>query len=302
MYNKYVGGRCYYLNDEIKKLKSSYKVAVLMIIIFIIMATGVTYAWFNFSALTSTNVTPTGGTISVGESIILISNSRQGPFEKTCKLALEGNPERIRPVTTEKLEHFFEATAQNTEGVSLLYKNVDDDVNKDMIHGTVYLQCLNAPCDVYFEKDNLKLGSDNTALASMRLGLKITSGRGEESYIFKLDDLGNTAGVSGNVTIPVSGDKVVSDISDDGRPQFVDDPALNIGEYMATKTDRRNEFNHGKSKLMSLVPDEVATVEYWMYLEGCDEQCINAAQGRDAQISLAFAGVDTSDRQKEDVR
>lgn len=35
-----------------------------------------------------------------------------------------------------------------------------------------------------------------------------------------------------------------------------------------------------------------AAVEYWLYLEGCDEQCINAVQSRSSEIQFAFVGVD----------
>ena len=38
--------------------------------------------------------------------------------------------------------------------------------------------------------------------------------------------------------------------------------------------------------------DEIATVEYWLYLEGCDDQCSNPVQNRNTEIKLAFAGVD----------
>ena len=46
---------------------------------------------------------------------------------------------------------------------------------------------------------------------------------------------------------------------------------------------------------MQLNEDEVATVEYWLYLEGCDEQCINAVQSRTSKIQLGFAGVDAEE-------
>ena len=44
--------------------------------------------------------------------------------------------------------------------------------------------------------------------------------------------------------------------------------------------------------LVQLDADEVASVEYWLYLEGCDEQCSNPVQNRTSEIQLAFAGVD----------
>lgn len=36
----------------------------------------------------------------------------------------------------------------------------------------------------------------------------------------------------------------------------------------------------------------MASVEYWLYLEGCDEQCINEVQSKTSDIQLAFAGVE----------
>ena len=41
----------------------------------------------------------------------------------------------------------------------------------------------------------------------------------------------------------------------------------------------------------------MASVEYWLYLEGCDEQCYDPVQNKDSQIQLAFAGVDVSANQ-----
>ena len=60
---------------------------------------------------------------------------------------------------------------------------------------------------------------------------------------------------------------------------------------MAQKTGSENEYKPGASMLMSLQADEVASVEYWLYLEGCDEQCINEVQKIDSEVRLAFAGV-----------
>ena len=37
-------------------------------------------------------------------------------------------------------------------------------------------------------------------------------------------------------------------------------------------------------------------VEYWLYLEGCDEQCFNPVQNKDAGLMLAFVGVDESQK------
>ena len=47
---------------------------------------------------------------------------------------------------------------------------------------------------------------------------------------------------------------------------------------------------------MTLQAEEVATVEYWLYLEGCDDQCFNPVQNKASQLCLAFAGVDNGSR------
>ena len=41
---------------------------------------------------------------------------------------------------------------------------------------------------------------------------------------------------------------------------------------------------------MELNADEVAAVEYWLYLEGCDDHCSNPVQSRDVTLVLGFEG------------
>ena len=77
----------------------------------------------------------------------------------------------------------------------------------------------------------------------------------------------------------------------------MDDPSLNISDYMAQAGTNENEYTAGSQSLLTLEKDEVASVEYWLYLEGCDEQCYDPVQNKDSQIQLAFAGVDVSANQ-----
>ena len=280
---------------DIKRLKRSFVMTIVGILFFLVLITGVTFAWFNMNGLTSTNVTPTGGTISEGEAALLISNYAGGPFDKTCDLVFEGDPDTLEPVSTATLDKFFAVSAQNKEGIAVLYETVGDKLNQLMMHGTVYLQCKNASCSVYFDKENLELGKDGQALAAMRLGLKITSHTGEKTYIFRLDSLGTTGREQSKLTVPQAG-TVVSTVSEDGQAVYVADPSLTIADYMAGSTAGKNEYDPGTSILVDLDKDEVATVEYWLYLEGCDEQCINPVQNKISDIRLAFAGVDRPDK------
>lgn len=281
------------MDSEVVKLKKQLKLTIFWIIFLIIAAVGTTYAWFTVTGMPSTNITPMAGTVSEGDTNLLISNSYGGPFDKTCELVLDGNPGSLRPLSTADLTHFYRSAAQNNEGITVLYANADNRVDQDALHGTVYLQCQNASCDVYFNRDELNLGSDAQALAAMRLGMRITSSAGTQTLIFRLDDMGATGEAQSARTIASAG-SVVASVAGSGEPVYTSDPSQGIGGYMAQTNG--NAYNPGSQKLMTLQAEEVATVEYWLYLEGCDDQCINPVQNRASQLRLAFAGVDNGSR------
>ena len=280
------------MDNEKQTMKHSLRLTILWILLILVAAAGSTYAWFTLSGRASTNVTPMGGSVSKGDTSLLISRSRSGPFDKTCELVFEGNPDVLRPVSTADLERFYKVRAATPEGIAALYSSADDRVNTDTLHGTVYLQCLNAPCDVYFDRESLNLGSDAQALAAMRLGMKITSSSGTSTYFFKLDELGGSGSVQSQRTIPQSS-AVVGSISAAGEASYTADPLEGIGSYMAGGSD--GDYTAGAQRLVSLQADEIAAVEYWLYLEGCDEQCINQVQNRPSGIRLAFAGVEAGE-------
>ena len=81
------------MNTEVDQLKKSFSKAVLWILLLLAAATGTTYAWFTLTGINSTNVTPMAGTVSKGDTVLLISTSESGPFDKTCDLVLNGNPD-----------------------------------------------------------------------------------------------------------------------------------------------------------------------------------------------------------------
>lgn len=84
----------------------------------------------------------------------------------------------------------------------------------------------------------------------------------------------------------------VSVVSGSGVPEYVSDPSTGLSDYMANAGNSENDFKAGTTRLIRLEKDEVASVEYWLYLEGCDEQCINEVQSKTSDIQLAFAGVE----------
>ena len=275
--------------ETVKRLRKSLVMAVVGMIFFLISVTGVTYAWFTASGRAHTNVTPMGGTVSDGDTNLLISTAESGPFDRECDLVSAGDAQALKPVSTADLESFYRVIMQNKEGIAVSYEDADDRIDSDTFHGTVYLKSEGAPCNVYFNGEELQLGSDAQALAAMRLGLKITNHDGSRTFVMRLDDLGSTAAAEAKATVPAAG-TVVSGISGSGAASYVSDPAVNVSDYMAQAAGN-DEYTAGANELFSLDADEIASVEYWLYLEGCDEQCVNQVQNIDSDIRLSFAGV-----------
>ena len=250
---------------------------------------GATYAWFTFN--NATNVEPMAGTVGDGAVSLLISASRDGPFDKECDLPLEQAVEELLPVSTADLQTFYASAAQNKQGITLRYRDVTEQAPQRLMHGTVYLQSKNRGCDVYFFEPKLSFGSDGQALSALRLVLKLTTETdGEQLLFFCLDDLGG-GGAEEQAT--VTGDNVVvSSIDAGGQPGYTADPAEDIGAYLAQADGKEDTTPRaGEQALCALQADEVASVEYWLYLEGCDTACVNAVQTRELSLQLGFAGV-----------
>ena len=271
-----------------KKLQWSAFFAVCWILILAVTLTTATYAWFTISAVT--NVEPMDGAVSRGDANLLISVDREGPFDKECRLRLSGNPQELQPVSTADLGHFYSASAQSG-GIVSQYRDVSERMDEKVLHGTLYLRSQYRDCDVYLKGTGLDFGVDGQMLAAMRLGMKIATQNGISVKIFRLDELGSTQGAASEVTIPSEG-MVVSSVDQSGTAAYTADPSEGIGEYLAVENGVDDtEPEPGRQKLCSLRTDEVAEVEFWLYLEGCDENCINEVQQRDAGLQFAFAGV-----------
>lgn len=274
---------------ERKKLHRTAYMAVMWLVILAVLLVTATYAWFTFNP--ATNVTPISSTISNGDAQLLISNNSNGTFAEKCTLVLDGTVDSLIPLSTADLSVFYRAKAQNRDGISILFAEVKDQINSSAMHGKVYLKCENEDCDVYFYRSGLELSGDAQTLAALRLGMKISTVSGNHTYIFSLDSMGNTAAAAGRQTIAESG-KVVSSVDSSGAASFVTDPAESIGSYMASEQGENDQKpEKGERPLCTLKVDEVASVEYWLYLEGCDNNCIGEVQSKDVGLQLAFAGV-----------
>ena len=267
-----------------KSTRSTAVLALVAGLIALIVLSAATFAWFTFS--NDTNVTPISGTVSRGEGSLLISASSNGPFDVTCTLPFESTGDTLYPLSTADLRTFYTAAAQSDDLVTA-YRDASGDVNRLALHGRVYLKAEVVPCSVYFWPDSLSFGADAQAIAAMRLGLAFTTAAGTQSYIFRLDEFGDTRSADAQRTTAQAG-VVVSGVNADGSPVYVSDPAVTTAAYRASVSD--SDVLPGTTPLCYLEADEVGSVEYWLYLEGCDENCIRSVQGRDVALQLGFAG------------
>lgn len=266
---------------ETPRLKRSLLLTALTLLVLCIALTTATYAWFTFDPYT--NVTPMEGKISKGDTNLLISESKDGPFAQACELNPTHMAKALYPVSTQSLDKFYASIAQDRDGISTNYMDVSNQPEDWLIHGTVYLKCIGTGCDVFFHHPPLDLGEDPQVLASARLGMKITGiDEKTNTFLFKLDALGNTNGAVTRKTVAPEKAVVVGNINDVGIPTYEEDPAVDIGSYLI---DADNPV-----QLLTMQPDEIATVEYWLYLEGCDPECYNPLQKRDVVLQLGFAG------------
>lgn len=280
-----------------KTLKLQIWLSGVAVLLMLLAATVATYAWFTFSA--DVNVEPMHGSIGEAEGTLLISNSPEGKFDQSCELQVAANI--LEPMSTADLEHFFGAKTQNANEIIVAFRELSrEEAEAGYIHGHIYVKSMNSDADMYFQQSKLNFGDDIQALASLRLGIRITKSNGSVQYIFRLDDMADLTGASSRWTIPQeyvqNGDVVVQgDGISAGRLELTQDPAGNLREYSVRQQTGAEGYLPGSKKLCSLNRDEVADVEFWLYLEGCDEHCYNVVQEHPAALQLAFYGNPTKD-------
>ena len=274
-----------------KSYRTQIYFGIITLLAVLIAFSSATYAWFTFSS--DANVEPLEGGIGYGEGNLLIANSPDGPFSDRCELNALGEDVLLRPLSTADLTSFYAAREQNRSGISIGFAR-EDHYAASSVCGTLYLKSERGGSTVYFDRNALDFGSDGQALASMRLGLVITAGNTTRAHIFKLDSMGDTANAEERRTIEQPG-AVVASADASGKPGFVSDPAADISLYWARGTDDPESALPGEQMLCALSADEVARVDYYLYLEGCDDNCINAVQGRDIALALGFTGIGNED-------
>jgi hypothetical protein len=261
-----------------------------MLVVLAVLSTA-TYAWFTLSV--NTNVEPMEGSVSKGDVNLAIAASEGGTYDKKSAVSLLSQCDTLLPLSTADLKTFYSATARTPEGKACLYAQVPEEkAETELVHGEVYVKAQYTDADLYFQQQNLKFEGSAQLLASLRLGMTITSSGEEKTYFFKLDDLAGTGGAKAEDTTLGGAQSVVSAVSASGAATFAADPAESMATYCAQDTGGDDaDPEPGEKALCRLKQDSPARVELWLYMEGCDENCLNEAQANELGFNLAFAGV-----------
>ena len=241
-----------------------------------------TYAWFSNSRYT--NVTPVAHTVSDEGSDLQIVLSANGPWDTTATLAAA--EKTLYPISTADLSRFWRGTFQNAAGITIDYTDCTAQLGDYALTGTLYLKGNDSALNVYLYQGQMSVTSDPQLLAALRLGLVITTQSGTQTHIFTCDDLGNTAGAASRRTTAQDG--VVMAGGALGW-SYTADPARAINAYSMDGTGDMPTARAGSIPICTLAANEVASVRYVVYMEGCDANCIDEAQARDVVLQLAFA-------------
>lgn len=271
-----------------KKLNRIYRLLAVWLLLAVLALGGATYAWFTFNP--QTNVEPMSSTISAGETCLLIATTADGEFDIECKLEPSAN-EALEPVSTVNLEHFYQSSMQNRDGITTKCKDTTDSILDKVIYGKIYLKSLKDDCNVYLYRPGMSIDSDPQTMAAMRLAFRCKTQQGTTVHIFKLDDFTNVSGAEVHKTV-AENNAVVGSIDQNGSINYVNDPGEALREYYAvTENDHDIYPKAGQKALCTIGSDEIVEVEYWLYLEGCDENCYNPVQDKEVGLQLSFAGV-----------
>lgn len=257
-------------------------IAALWMLLLALALVAATYAWFSGSRYT--NVTPMAHTVSENGYDLLISSSETGPFDTSCTLDVADKT--LYPLSTADLTNFWRSSFQNANGITTEYSNCTSQFDDFALGGTFYLQGSSVPLSVYLYQSQMSVSTDPQLLAALRVGFVIRSSAGTQTYIFTCDDLGDTLGATAQRTTLQEG--VV--VSGTQQWNYVADPAQAISGYTMDGTGDTPTLRSGAQPLFTLAANEVATVRYFVYMEGCDENCINQAQLKDTTLQFAFAG------------
>lgn len=278
------------------KLKRQMAIASIVMLVALLAAASATFAWYIYNTRAHT----TSVHMAAGSNVsIEISNEYNGTYGSST--VLDSFVGYLAPVSTDqiiangsatfqKVEKFVDGTGSQAKQVA---KNFSAAKETDFYMTSIFIRSKNADAGLYISDLTFEDGDEKNPISSaIRLGFVVhESGQNksvENEYIFVISDAKNPQreyntfnGVEGHVLDHRYTDGTTIKFDPYTKDAFVD--YNNDSGEITIKT--------GSVKLCDLKNDVPTQVDIYIWLEGCDEDCIRNLEGTTLKnIAVAFAG------------
>ena len=275
------------------KLRRSFVLALLVLLIAFAVATAATFAWYIYTI----NAHTTNVHMAAGASVSLqISKERDGNYGSAAVLdAFVGT---LNPVSTDRIQNGFQKVAGFTNGSEnrpmLLANLFSAGEDSDYYKTTLYLRTNGGQTKVYLSGVSFEDSSEaNPISTAIRIGFVIPS-TGEE-FIFSINEEKNPK-KEYNTYTGQDGWVLDSTKVDGTTLPFAPYTAANYCDYDINTGVA--SLRDGSVPLLTIAGGsaggfgEPVQLDVYIWLEGCDEDCTANLMGTTlSNIALGFAGI-----------
>lgn len=272
---------------------------VALIMIFLIAGTTATYAWFSSNKMVDTGkITGRSSQQNVALLIDVNGNDKfSGKQECGIQQVNASVMNELMPVSTKDLQNFVYQVG-TVENNAVSFQVLEQE--KYYYHGVIYLKAENTNpeehtkmavyLDEYGENGGVFFsnmsgnGSLQDILNVVRIGLRPQN---NSSKILRLSD-GETTGRRNNTQVDgkIVGDGIVLTGSN-GQIQSVADPSEIYTKYLVNEQG----LVEGTSPLFYLEWNTVTALDIYVYLEGCDADCIDDISAEQFDFHIGLYGI-----------
>ena len=283
------------MKKENLKLRRSFVLALLVLLIAFAVATVATFAWYIYSV----NAHTTSVHMAAGAGTNLqISNTWDGEFASVTNLSSYVGT--LNPVSTDRIQNGFQKVAGFTNGSdtqSLLVANLfKPGTDSDYYLASLYLRTNGNSTDVYISGIGFEDSNPEVPISSaIRIGLVVPT-KGEE-FIFAISDAKNPE-KEYNTATGQEGYVLDSTKTDGSTVPFTPYTTANFCSF--DPLTNTASLKDGSVRICRVAGDgqhgygEAVRVDVYIWLEGCDEDCTrNLNRETLNNISISFAGFET---------
>ncbi len=281
------------MNRKTLQLKRKMAIASIALLVALLAAASATFAWYIYNTRAHT----TSVHMAAGSNVsIEISNKYDGEYGSST--VLDSFIGYLAPVSTDQIIVNDVAKFQKVEkfvGESgkQLAKDFSAAKETDFYMTSIFIRSKNADAGLYISDLTFEDGDEKNPISSaIRLGFVVhESGQNKsvaDEYIFSISDAKNPQrdyntfnGVEGHVLDHRYTDGTTIKFDPYTKDAFVD----------YDKDSGEITIKTGSVKLCDLKNDVPTQVDIYIWLEGCDEDCIRNLEGTTLKnIAVAFAG------------